>query len=47
MKVPFWRLVLCFFGSHGPEEEIRYERYTCYREPKVQCLYCGHVRNAR
>lgn len=43
MKIPFWRLVICFFGFHGPEEVL----WTCRaRRPwsKVQCLFCGHVR---
>lgn len=46
MKVPFWRLVACVFGMHGPLEGIyksrRHRESLCPPE-KVQCLLCGRV----
>lgn len=46
MKVPFWRLVACFLGMHGPLEGIynsRRHRESDVPPSRVQCLLCGHV----
>jgi hypothetical protein len=50
MKIPFWRLLLCYLGVHGPEEPLynshRHKRAWSSAD-KARCLLCGRVRRLK